>query len=53
MIIIEEKGEDWMALLCRVSDRAVHTLQRQSQRTREKRGRTSMAGKMLGQIELL
>ncbi len=41
-IVIEEKGEDWRALLESVSDRAVHTVSRQNERARPRRDRTSI-----------
>lgn len=44
MIVVEEKGEDWLALLESISDRASHTVSRQLDRSRAKKGRTSMAG---------
>jgi putative sigma-54 modulation protein len=44
VIVVEEKGEDWQALLESISDRASHTVSRQLDRSRGKKGRTSMAG---------
>ena len=44
VIVVEEKGEDWQALLESISDRASHTVSRQLDRSRVRKGRTSMAG---------
>ena len=44
VIVVEEKGEDWQALLESISDRASHTVSRQLDRSRARKGRTSMAG---------
>ena len=44
VIVVEEKGEDWLSLLESVSDHASHTVSRQLDRSRAKKGRTSMAG---------
>lgn len=44
VIVVEEKGEDWQALLESLSDRASHTVSRQLDRSRDRKGRTSMAG---------
>lgn len=43
-IVIEEKGENWLALLESVADRASQTLNRQVKRARSRNDRTSMAG---------
>lgn len=43
-IVIEEKGENWLALLESVADRASQTLNRQVKRARSPNDRTSMAG---------
>jgi len=44
VVVVEEKGEDWLALLESISDRAAHTLARQIERSRSHTGHTSMAG---------
>jgi putative sigma-54 modulation protein len=44
LMVVEEKGEEWPALLESVTDRAAHSVSRQFDRVREKKGRTSMAG---------
>jgi putative sigma-54 modulation protein len=43
-IAVGEKGEDWLALLESISDRASHTVSRQLDRSRVRKGRTSLAG---------
>jgi putative sigma-54 modulation protein len=43
-IVVEQKGEDWPALLEGISDRASHTISRKLDRSRAKKGRISMAG---------
>jgi len=44
VVVVEEKGEDWLALLESISDRAAHTVARQIERSRTRKGHTSMAG---------
>ena len=44
MVVVEEKGEDWLALLESISDRATHTVARQIERSRSRKGHTGMAG---------
>jgi len=44
VVVVEEKGEDWLALLESISDRATHTVARQIERSRSRKGHTSMAG---------
>jgi len=44
VVVVEEKGEDWLALLESISDRAAHTVARQIERSRSRKGHTSMAG---------
>ena len=44
VVVVEEKGEDWLALLEGISDRAAHTVARQIERSRSRKGHTSMAG---------
>jgi putative sigma-54 modulation protein len=44
VVVVEEKGEDWLALLESISDRAAHSVARQVERTRSRKGQTSMAG---------
>jgi len=44
VVVVEEKGEDWLALLESISDRAAHTVARQIERSRSLKGHTSMAG---------
>jgi putative sigma-54 modulation protein len=44
VIVIEEKGEYWTALLDSVADRAAQTLTRQIKRSRFRKNRTRMAG---------
>jgi len=44
VVVVEEKGEDWLAVLESISDRATHTVARQIERSRSRKGHTSMAG---------
>ena len=44
VVVVEERGEDWLTLLESISDRAVHTVTRQLERARSHKGSTSMAG---------
>lgn len=44
VVVIEEKGEDWSALLESVADRATQNMARQIKRSRSRKDRTSMAG---------
>ncbi|MCC6511557.1 MAG: HPF/RaiA family ribosome-associated protein [Pirellulaceae bacterium] len=44
VVVIEEKGEDWPALIDRMTDRAMQTLSRQSKKFRSRMDRTSMSG---------
>ena len=44
VVVVEEQGEDWLALLESISDRAAHTVARQIERSRTRKGHTSMAG---------
>jgi ribosome-associated translation inhibitor RaiA len=44
VIVIEEKGEDWIALLESIADRASQSLARQIKRSRSHKDRVSMAG---------
>lgn len=44
VIVIEEKGEDWPALLENITDRACQSLTRQIKRSRSHKDRLSMAG---------
>ena len=44
LVVVEERGEDWLALLESISDRAMHTVTRQLERARSHKGSTSMAG---------
>lgn len=43
-IVVEQKGEEWPALLDGISDRVSHTISRKLDRLRAKKGRHSMAG---------
>lgn len=44
VIVIEEKGEDWLPLLESIADRASQSLARQMKRSRSHKDRVSMAG---------
>jgi putative sigma-54 modulation protein len=44
LIVVEEKGEDWSAVLDAASERAVHTVSRQTHRSRSLMSRTKLAG---------
>jgi putative sigma-54 modulation protein len=44
VIVIEEKGEDWLALLESITDRACQSLTRQIKRSRSHKDRMRMAG---------
>jgi hypothetical protein len=44
VIVIEEKGEDWLPLLESIADRASQSLARQMKRARSHKDRVSMAG---------
>ncbi len=44
LIVVEEKGESWYAILDRTAERAVHAVSRQVDRMRARTDRTSMAG---------
>ncbi len=44
VIFVEERGEDWLALLESISDRASHTVAKQFDRLRSRKGRVSMSG---------
>ncbi len=43
-IVVEEKGEHWQALVESLSDRASHTMSRQFDRARTRKGRVNMSG---------
>jgi ribosome-associated translation inhibitor RaiA len=45
LIVVEEKGESWHAILDQAAERATHTVSRQIDRDRSRTDRTSMAGK--------
>jgi putative sigma-54 modulation protein len=44
LIVVEEKGESWHAILVRTTERTVHTVSRQVDRIRSRTDHTSMAG---------
>jgi putative sigma-54 modulation protein len=44
LIVVEERGESWHAVLDQAAERAVHTVSRQLDRDRSWTDRTSMAG---------
>ena len=44
LVVIEERGEDWRALVDATVQRAAHTISRQMDRLRSRGDRTSMAG---------
>jgi putative sigma-54 modulation protein len=48
VIVVEEKGEDWLALLESISDRASHTVAKQFGRLRSRKRRVSMSGDFVG-----
>lgn len=44
LIVVEEKGEEWLSILDRSAERAAHTVSRQVERIRARMDRTSMSG---------
>ncbi len=44
LIVVEEKGESWHAMVDQAAERAVHAVSRQLERARSLPDRTSMAG---------
>ncbi len=44
LIVLEEKGEEWLSILDRSAERAAHTVSRQVERIRARIDRTSMSG---------
>lgn len=44
LIVVQEQGETWYAVLDRATERAVHAVSRQVDRVRTRIDRTSMAG---------
>jgi ribosome-associated translation inhibitor RaiA len=47
LIVVQEKGQDWNAILNRATDRAAYTFSRRNQRSRSKSSRTrSSAGSL-------
>ena len=44
LIVVEERGESWYAVLDQAAERAVHAVSRQLDRVRSRTDRTSMAG---------
>ena len=44
LIVVEDRGESWHAILYQAADRAVHAVTRQIDRIRSRADRTSMAG---------
>ncbi len=44
LIVVEERGESWYAVLDQAAERAVHAVSRQVDRARSRGDRTSMAG---------
>jgi putative sigma-54 modulation protein len=48
LIVVEERGESWYAVLDQAAERAVHAVSRQVDRVRSRTDRTSMAGDGIG-----
>ena len=50
LIVVEERGESWYAVLDQAAERAVHAVSRQVDRARSRVDRTSMAGDGIGSL---
>lgn len=50
LIVVEERGESWYAVLDEAAERAVHAVSRQVDRARSRGDRTSMAGDGIGSV---
>lgn len=50
LIVVEERGELWYAVLDQAAERALHAVSRQIDRVRSKTDRTSMAGDRIGSL---
>ncbi len=50
LIVLEERGDSWYAVIDQAAERAVHAVSRQVDRARSRTDRTSMAGDGIGSL---
>lgn len=50
LVVVEERGDSWYAVIDQAAERAVHAVSRQVDRARSRTDRTSMAGEGIGSL---